>query len=210
MPDDGLISFGEGSHEGMIDGWHNGAGVGMRCGEAAVASDDTEHGGANRLCGAHRVDQIRGNVFLLAAASHRENKHSVSSANSAAFEALGDRGFPALVVDAGGEFGDIVRGADGLNPAEFAEVAHRMRGVASSSAGSHEKHTPAAFANLGEQGGHFFDGCHIKRFGNEGGFFEKILSEAHEARWFLRLDTKLAMSSRLGKQKSAVGCASVL
>ena len=68
MPDDGLISLGEGSHKGRIDGWHNGARVGICCCEAAVASDDTEHGGANRLCGAHRVDQIGGNVFLFVAA----------------------------------------------------------------------------------------------------------------------------------------------
>ena len=210
MPDDSLISLCKRSHEAGIDRRHNHASVGIRCREAAVASDDAEHGGANRLCGAHRVDQIGGNVFLLAAASHRENQHSVSSAKSAAFEALGDRGLPALIVDAGGEFGDIVCGADGLHPAKFAEVAHGMRGVASSSPGSYEKHTPAAFANLGEQGGHFFDGCHIKRFGNEGGFFEKVLSEAYEACGFLRLEMKVAISSRLGKQKSAVGCASVL
>ena len=43
-----------------------------------------------------------------------------------------------------------------------------------------------------------------------GGFFEKILSEAHEVRGVLRLEMKLAISPRVGKQKSAVGCTSVL
>ena len=54
MPDDGLISLGEWSHEGGIDGWHNRAGVSICCSEAAIASDDTEHGGANRFCRALR------------------------------------------------------------------------------------------------------------------------------------------------------------
>lgn len=67
----------------------------------------------------------------------------------------------------------------------------------------------AHFENAG-QARHFFYGAYIKRFGNEGGFFEKVLSESQEGRGGVRLEMKVAISARLGKQKSAVGCVSVL
>ena len=55
----------------------------------------------------------------------------------------GEAGVPALVVDAGGQLGDVVGGRVGLEAADLAEVVDRVAGVAGRAADAEDEQPPA-------------------------------------------------------------------
>src|ERR1700722_10499079 len=100
-------------------------------GEAAIAPDDAENMSARRGSGFERPDNVDGYVFLAAATSHREDQHAIARADARALQPGGEAGVPALVIGAGGEFGNVVGGRVSLKTAQLAKIVDGVPGVPS-------------------------------------------------------------------------------
>src|SRR5258708_27224405 len=78
---------------------------------------------SSRLLGAlQRAHQGRADVALRIPASNREDKDQIVRVDTAALQPVGVGRIPAVVVDPGSEFADIVAWLVGFHPANFAKV----------------------------------------------------------------------------------------
>src|SRR5205085_387809 len=66
-------------------------------------------------------------------------------------------GFPSIIVDSGGQLGDIVARCIGLNTANFTEITYRMRGVSGAASNSNKEQPSSSIPYGAKQFGHLFN-----------------------------------------------------
>ena len=74
----------------------------------------------------------------------------------------GKDGRPAFVVDASGQFRDIVGRCVGLNSSKFAEIVYRMGSIGGTATDAKYEQAAGTFADLNQGGHHLFDGRRIQ------------------------------------------------
>ncbi len=170
---------------------HDGAqALGVRRDAVGVQRRD-DHAGVGELCGRSRrrgrrcrrsAPRPRGrararatrftrHVLLAVAAADREDQQRVASrARREPSQPLGEAGVPALVVDAGGQLGDVVGRRVRLEAADLAEVVDRVAGVAGRAADAQDEQPPPAVAGRREAFGHALDDVGVDRVGHNYGF----------------------------------------
>lgn len=150
--------------------------------EAAVSSDDAEDPGPCVVRVLEGTDEVRRDVPFGVAASHGEDEHRVVGPKPRAGEPGGENTLPAVIVDAGRQLGDVVRGRVGLELAELSEVVHGVgcvRGRASDS--EHEK-APTRITRGRQCGGHALERNAVEALENPGRLGEVGVGEAHGQR----------------------------
>src|SRR5215471_4714543 len=124
-----LKGFCVGSDSLLVYDWHDHTRIRNPRGEPAVAAYDSEDDCAHFLRATKSADQVRAYVALLVSSTHRQNKDCVIPAQAATEQPIAVRCLPAVIVDARGEFGDIIGRRVALDAGELAEIVDRMRSV---------------------------------------------------------------------------------
>src|SRR5882724_4929262 len=99
-------------------------------GEAPVAAHHATDSRSRLLGALQRTHQIGADVPLRVPSSNREDQNEVPHVDVATAQPIGVGRFPAVVVDACGEFGDVVAGSVGFYAANFAKVANCVGSMA--------------------------------------------------------------------------------
>jgi hypothetical protein len=102
-----------------------------------------------------RASTRLGETFFSRLPPPTERMRSVSGREARAAQPLDEHGGPALVVGAGGELGDVVGGRVALEPGDFAEVVHGVRGVGRAAADAEDEEAAAAVARGAQLGDAF-------------------------------------------------------
>src|SRR5262249_25492649 len=97
--------------------------------EAAVAANYAEYPSADFLCELDGLYQVHRHNPIATATADREYKYSVAVPRRGAAQPGRDACIPALVVDTGGECGNVVCGGVSLEATELAEVVHGVAGM---------------------------------------------------------------------------------
>lgn len=135
-----------GRNGGWIDHRDENTGVRDLSGVTPVAAHDAANGCASSARTFKGTDKVGANVFRFVATSNGEYENHVLLAQAAATQPSCVAGVPAVVVDAGGEFGDIIRRGVGLDLGDLTEVADGVRGMPRAAAHSEEKEPAAALS----------------------------------------------------------------
>ncbi len=157
VPDDGLKGFGVWGDRIGGDGRHDDACVGDLSGVAAIAPDDADDLRALLLCESQRLDEVGADIFFDIAAAHREDKHRVAFAQMAAGEPARVACVPAIVVDACGQFADVVGGGVALDAGDLTEIVNSVAGMAGAPADSKKEHAAVFFTGFAENVDHFIN-----------------------------------------------------
>ena len=179
MPEHGLEGLAVGSDVAGVDGGHDHAGVGHLGGVAAVLADEADDTGADLLCVLKGGDEVGGDVLLEVAAADGEDEEGVVLAQARAAEPFDEDACPALVVGAGGEFGDIVGGGVALDPTDLPEVIDGMGGIGGAAADPEDEEAAAAGAHGGEFLGALFAVAGFDPGDDLGGFLEVLGRVGH-------------------------------
>src|SRR2546421_351442 len=123
VPHDGLEPLGLGRHEPCVDRRDDDARVREARHRPTVATDDARDARPALSRKPHGLDEIDADVALDVAASDREHEQAILSTKAGRAEPVRVGRGPALVVDPGGELGDVVRDGVRLDLTELAEVA---------------------------------------------------------------------------------------
>src|SRR5579863_10160317 len=154
MPDDRLEGLGMRCNAGRIDGRNDYRSIRQPCGIAAIAAEDAYDFGTYRPGMLDCCYQVRTDIPVNIAASHRQYKHGILAAESADFEPADEAAFPSLVVDASGEFRNVVGWCITLDSGQFAKIVDRMRTVGGASAHAQEEYPARRILNPRQQRGH--------------------------------------------------------
>ena len=127
MPDNAVIRFRMWRNMRRVDHGHDDAFIGNPGGIAAVASHNAGDGGSYFFGILDGVHQIGGDIFFKAAPAYGKDEQGIFGAQMRTLEVFCKDGFKALVIGAGRQFGNIIRGAIGLKGAELAKIIGRMR-----------------------------------------------------------------------------------
>ena len=165
MPHDGLKGFrvrrnGVGIHHG-----HDNARISQLGGHPTVASDNPDNRRASRSRKLDDGHEIRTDARLAAAAADGEHEHAVTRGEPAGPQPAHQRLVPPVVIDAGGELGDVVRRRVGLEAGELAEVADRVRRVRGAAAVADDEQPAAAGPHRREPRGDALDGVGVDQSG---------------------------------------------
>src|SRR5438067_1234095 len=129
MPDNRLPCLGVRRDERSVHGGYDHDSVSMLGRVAPVTPDDTENIASNRSSQPHRVDDVDADALLFISAANRKDEDRIARTETAAAQPGGERVVPTLVVDAGGELGDIVCGRVALDAGDLAKVVDGVRRV---------------------------------------------------------------------------------
>lgn len=179
MPDEGLERFGVGRDVGRIYSWDDDAGVCNLSRISAVTADNAANRCASFLRVFERADEIGADVFLGVAAADGEDEDHVGFVEVRSTEPVGVASFPAFVVDASSEFGNVVGRRIGFDLGDLAEVADSVRGMASTATNAEKKETTGTLAQVGKEFGGLFDGRLVELAEDVDGFPEIFGSERH-------------------------------
>src|SRR5579862_7969542 len=115
VPDHRLKGFGVGGHVLDGDSGNHDAGICDLGSVTAVAADDADDSRADAPGKLQALDDIGADVVFDAAPANGEDEQGVVGAQTAAEEPVRVAGDPAVVVDAGGQLGNIVGGRVALD-----------------------------------------------------------------------------------------------
>src|SRR6185295_16131402 len=116
VPDNSLKSFGMRSDPVRMDNRDEYAGIGQLGCIAAVAANNADDARARRFRIIERGDDIGADVPFKASTSDRKHQNGIAGAEPADLQPIGKYGGPAIVIDPGGQFGNIVGWSIGLDP----------------------------------------------------------------------------------------------
>src|SRR5438046_819221 len=105
-----------------VDGRNNDRRIGDTRGVAAIAAQHTQDRGTGCPGVLHGGNQVRADVALLVTPADRQYEYRIVSAQAADFEPFDEAAVPALVVDARGELGGVVRGRIAFDARQLAEI----------------------------------------------------------------------------------------
>src|SRR5271157_575460 len=138
------------------------AGIGYTCRIPTVAAYDPKDARAYRSGIVQRGHDIRAYVSLDASAPHRENQNRIPPLQMADAQPRREDGRPAFVIDASGQFRDIVGRRVALNSSKFAEIVYRMGSIGGTAADAKYEQAAGTLANSNQRSHHLFDGCRIQ------------------------------------------------
>ena len=179
MPDERLKSFGVRSDMRGINRRDDHACIGFLCSESSVASHNTHDACALFLRDLHGVDEIHGDVLFFAAAADGENEDAILRIDLASPQPIRNGSVPTFVVDARGQFGNVVGWAVRFEAAELSEIADSVRGVSRAAAGSDEKQSSVLVPRFPEDANNGFNCLRIEEIDYLLGLGKKIFSECH-------------------------------
>ena len=179
MPDHGLEGLGVRRDCGRVYDRDDDAGVGDLCSVAAVAADHSADFGADLARVLQSAHEIGADIFLRVATADGKNKHQIVVVQPRTAKPVGVASVPAIIVDPGGEFGNVVGGSVRFDLRYFAEVTYRVGSVARAAADPQEEKPAGTFAKLGEQDGRAFDGILIEKAQNVCGFLNVLRYVTH-------------------------------
>src|SRR5262249_26453185 len=101
------------------------------------------------LCELDGLYQVHRHNPIATATADREYKYSVAVRQPGAAQPGREAFIPALVVDTGGEFGNVVCGGVSLEVTELAEVVHGVAGTPRGAAHPQDEQPAATIADSG-------------------------------------------------------------
>lgn len=161
MPHERLERFGVGRDGFRVYDRDEDTDIGQLRRGAAIASDDSGDRRALFARVQQGADQIRADVFFDVTAADGKDEDHVVAAEPARAEPIPVGGVPALVIDARGEFGNVVSDGVGFDACDLAEIARGMRGMSGASPDSQKKEAAAALTHRVQEICGAFDLVHI-------------------------------------------------
>ena len=122
--------------------------VGDLCRVAAITADDADDAGTALLGKLEGTHKVGADVFFEVAAADGENEERVLLVEPAALEPLGEDAFPALVVGARGQLGNVVGRRVAFQPGDLAEIVDRVRCIGRAAADAQDEKPAAALADI--------------------------------------------------------------
>src|SRR6266403_1505413 len=127
----------------------------------------------------HRCYQVGTDVLRNVTAPDREHEDTIGTAQAADLEPANERAFPAFIIDARGELGDIVRWRITLDTRELAKVVDRVRTIRGAPAHAQEEQPTVRRLDVRQHDRHPLDRLHIQSMQNGGSLAQVLLSKAH-------------------------------
>src|ERR1700730_14846551 len=144
-------------------------------GMAAIAAQYPDDFCSYRFGEADSGDYIRADVLFGATSAHGQNENGVVLIESAHLEPFDECAFPTVVVDAGGEFRNIVRGGVALHSGEFSKIIHSMRTITGASAHTQKEYSARGCLYLRQQFSDLLYGGNIQSLQNRGRLPQMLL-----------------------------------
>src|SRR5690349_5501384 len=81
------------------------------------------------------LTKLAADITFFISCANRENENRIVLSQATALQPIAIGRFPPLIINAGGQLRDIIRGRVALNACELAKIVHRVRSVGHPAAG---------------------------------------------------------------------------